>query len=77
MKRRAEKTKIARIFEYVGGYFWCDAASEIWDARGHAYQTKAAAMEAAARGGYRYAIGSGTYWDGVRAIPEYIRARAR
>jgi hypothetical protein len=44
------------------------------------FSTKADAMEAAARAGYRYAYGAGTYWPEnkePRAIPEYIRARAR
>lgn len=75
MKRRIEETKIAYIFAGVGGYY--NNAGPL-DKRGRAYATKAAAMEAACREGYRYATGSGTYWgDEIKAIPEFIRARAR
>jgi len=44
------------------------------------FSTKADAMETACRAGFRYVVGSGTYWPTSKepkAIPEYIRARAR
>ena len=40
------------------------------DARGRAYPTKAAAIRAAADMGYTHVTGSGSYWPGVRRIPE-------
>lgn len=63
------KKSIAVIFEDVGGYFYCDADSECLDARGTPSNTKAQAMRRAAASGYTHAKGSGTYWDGVQAIP--------
>lgn len=61
----------------VGGYHWCDLerADEagMLYAGGPAYPTKAAAMRAAAFDGYTHATGSGTYWEGVRAIPDKYR----
>lgn len=77
MKRRTPETKIARIFTDTDGYYWCDNTGPL-DKSGQVHTTKAAAMEAACRDGYRYATGSGTYWgNAIRAIPEFIRARAR
>lgn len=77
MQRRTSDTKIARVFEDVGGYYWCDDDGPL-DTSGKCYKTKADAMTAAAFDGYRYATGSGTYWGNeVKAIPEHLRARAR
>lgn len=77
MKRRTDDTKVARIFADIDGYYWCDDDGPL-DKSGQVHKTKAGAMESACRDGYRFAIGSGTYWgDEIRAIPEYIRARAR
>ena len=61
--------KTARIFEDVGGYFVCDESSKFLDARGRPYGKKSDALRAASYMGYTHAIGSGTYWDGVRKIP--------
>ena len=66
--------RVARIFEDVGGYYVCDDALDYLDARGMPHATKAAALRAAATDYgdgefYTHAVGSGTYWDGVRAIP--------
>ena len=60
---------VARIFDDVGGYYVCSDAINHLDARGRCYPTKAAAMRAAAEMGYTHCAGSGTYYDGVRAIP--------
>ena len=71
---------VARIFDDVGGYYVCSDAinptcsvtggrKRYLAARGRCYPTKAAAMRAAAEMGYTHCAGSGTYYDGVRAIP--------
>ncbi len=66
--------KTARIFEEpTGKYHICDDGLDYLDARGHAHDTKADAMRAAARDGYIHAIGSGTYWDGIKRIPKKYR----
>jgi hypothetical protein len=66
------KTTVARIFqEPTGKYYICDDASDYLDARGPGYDTKAAALRAAASGpdAYTHATGSGTYWGkSVRSI---------
>lgn len=71
--------KIARIFADIGGYYICDNHEDYLDARGVAYPSKAAALRAAADnyGGvqepYTHAIGSGTYWQGIKRIPAKFR----
>ncbi len=65
--------KIARIFEEVTGkYHICDEDGPL-DARGHAHDTKADAMRAAARDGYTHCVGSGTYRKGIHRIPASLR----
>ena len=69
--------KVARIFEDVGGYYVCDEDGPL-DTRGVPHATKAEALRAAAKvwpgtEPYTHAVGSGTYWDGVRAIPAKYR----
>lgn len=61
--------KTARIFEDVGGYYICDESSEFLDACGSSYSRISDALRAAIYNGYTHAIGSGTYWDGVKKIP--------
>lgn len=66
--------RIARVFADCDGYHWCDESLDFLDARGRAYKTKAEAMRAAyVFGEYTHATGSGTYRDGVRAIPKHLR----
>jgi hypothetical protein len=65
----------ARIFEEADGkYYICDDDAEILDARGKGHPTKAEAMRAAADMGYTHAVGSGTYWEGVRKLPQDVVA---
>lgn len=59
--------KIARVFEDIGGYYFCDDVRPL-DARGFAYPTKAEAQRAAVRDGYTHGIGSGMYRDGVSKL---------
>ena len=62
--------KVARIFqEPTGKYHICSEDSETLDARGKGHLTKAEAMIAAVRMGYTHAVGSGTYWGGIRKLP--------
>ncbi len=64
------KKKVARIFEELTGkYHVCDDALPHLAAGGQAFDTKASAMYAAAYDGYTHAVGSGTYWRGVRRLP--------
>ena len=61
--------KVARIFEESDGrYYICDNNLDYLDARGYGYPTKAEAMRAAKDMGYTHAIGSGTYWTGIRKL---------
>lgn len=69
LEAREQLKRTARIFEDVGGYYVCSEAGEFLDTRGPAYRTKADALRAATVSGYEYAVGSGTYWSGVRKIP--------
>lgn len=67
--------QVARIFEEVTGkYHYCDDSLDCLDARGHGYDTKAGALRAASYDGYTHAVGSGCYWDGIRRIPQKLRA---
>lgn len=63
---------IAKIFEDVGGYYVCDETGPL-DTRGRSYKTKADALRGACRDGYTHAVGSGTYWTGIQAIPKKFR----
>jgi hypothetical protein len=66
------KRTVARIFREVNGlYYVCDDSIPALDARGQGYRTKAEAMRAAARD-YTHAVGSGTYWAGVRSLKPYL-----
>lgn len=67
------KRKVARVFEDVGGYHYCDEGDGMLDARGAPSETKARALRLAWEAGYTHAVGSGTCWDGVRAIPVKYR----
>jgi hypothetical protein len=70
-EKNEHECKVARIFEEcTGKYHICDDDSDCLDARGHGYDSKAAALRSAANGpdAYTHAVGSGTYWDGVRSI---------
>jgi hypothetical protein len=51
--------KTARIFEDVGGYYFCDDGLPYLDTRGTSYDTVTAARQAAWESGYNYAVGSG------------------
>lgn len=55
------KKSMARVFEDVGGYYFCDDGLDYLDARGAAYDSKAAALRAAYAAGYTHATGSGAY----------------
>jgi hypothetical protein len=66
--------KIARIFlESDGRYYICPEDGDFYDARGRGHNSKSSALRAAWRDGYTHAIGSGTYWGGVRSIPPRYR----
>jgi hypothetical protein len=66
------KRTVARIFREVNGlYYICDDELSYLDARGVGYRTKADALRAAA-GNYTHAVGSGTYWAGVRSLKPYL-----
>lgn len=66
--------KTARIFqESTGQYHICDDSLDYLDARGRGFDAKADAMRTAFSMGFTHAVGSGTYWDGVRAIPQKYR----
>ena len=69
MKKEIES--IARIFEDTNGYYFCDDLEGFLDARGYAFESKIEAIRAAANDGYSHAIGSGTYWKGVKSIRGY------
>lgn len=64
------KKLVARVFEDVGGYFVCGEDLGFFDARGTPAKNKAEALRRAVMCGYTHAVGSGTYWDGVRRIPK-------
>ena len=69
--------QVARIFSDVNyRYHISPEENDILDARWTSYETKAGALRAAAAVGYTHAIGSGTYWDGVRTIPRRFRSNA-
>ena len=59
-----KEVRMARVFEDVGGYYYCNEGLSYLDARGRAYPSKSAALRAAYRGGYTHAIGSGAYRQG-------------
>ena len=66
------KRTVARIFQEPNGlYYICDDELSYLDTRGVGYRTKADALRAAA-GNYTRAVGSGTYWDGVRSLKPYL-----
>lgn len=53
---------IARIFEDIGGYFYCDDSLDYLDTRGGAYSTLKAAKQAAKRRGFTHAaVGKKVY----------------
>ena len=61
----------AHIFkELTGHYHVCDARVHMLDPRAPDYRTKEAALRAAYEAGYTYAVGSGTYGEGVQKLPE-------
>ena len=62
--------KVARIFSEADGYHVGDDKLDYLDARGKPFRTKAAAMRYALTNGYTHAVGSGTYWDGIKTIPK-------
>jgi hypothetical protein len=65
---------VARIFQDQGNeYFVCDDDSSDLDARGTPHNTKFQAIRAAAQQGYTHAVGSGTWWRGIRRIPTRMR----
>ena len=67
------KRTVARIFrEHNGLYYVCDDSIPALRARGRGYRTKAEALRAAARDSYTHAVGSGTYWAGVRSLKPYL-----
>ncbi len=74
--QRATSETTALIYKKWGAVYFCASHLPPAIAGNGPYATKAQAMEAAAVAGFRFAEGSGTYWKGVRAIPEHIRARA-
>ncbi len=62
--------KVARVFEEPTGLYHVCGDSLTWlDARGPGCRSKADALRLAMDCGYTHAVGSGTYWEGVRAIP--------
>lgn len=64
------KRKVARVFEEcTGKYHICDDGLPHLDARGPGYDTKAQALRVAVHIGYTHAVGSGTYWEGIKRIP--------
>jgi len=67
--------RVARVFEDVDGYYVCSDDLGYLETRGGSYSTKAAAMRVASQLGYTHCTGSGTYHDGVRAIPERLQGR--
>src|SRR5574338_47961 len=67
---RQNRKKIARIFqENDGNYYVCDNALDYLDARGQPHKTKKSAILHAYHLDYTHAIGSGTYWKGIKKIP--------
>jgi len=76
--RAIEAGSVAVIFEDVGGYHTCDYAPgcPLWTGGGPT-ATKSEAMRQAWIAGYTHATGSGTYWDGIRAIPIKCRDLGR
>ena len=72
MSKHVDKRLVARIFREPNGlYYICDDNLSYLDARGVGYRTKADALRAAARD-YTHAVGSGTYWVGVRSLTPYL-----
>lgn len=69
--------KVARIFEEPDGKFYvCDDNAEVLDARGFGFVSKVEAMRAAKEMGFTHATGSGTYWKGVRKLPEELLCKS-
>jgi hypothetical protein len=58
---RVVAEKVARVFEDVNGYYFCDNTEKCLDMRGTAHPTKISVMRAAYRAGYTYCTGSGSY----------------
>lgn len=53
---------IARIFEDIGGYYYCDDSTDYLDTRGGAYPTVREAKKAAKNRGYTHAaVGKKVY----------------
>jgi hypothetical protein len=51
------QTTTARIFEDVGGFYFCSSASACLDARGRSFRSRAEALREAYRAGFTHAIG--------------------
>lgn len=51
------QTLTARIFEDVGGFYFCSSASACLDARGRSFRSRAEALREAYRAGFTHAIG--------------------
>ena len=51
------QTVTARIFEDVGGFYFCSSASACLDARGRSFRSRAEAMRGAYCAGFTHAIG--------------------
>lgn len=51
------QTVTARIFEDVGGFYFCSSASACLDARGISFRSRAEALRGAYRAGFTHAIG--------------------
>ena len=64
---------VARIFEDVGGYHLCSDGMRVLWTEPNPSPTKADALRQAWQSGYTHAVGSGTHWDGIRAIPVQYR----
>lgn len=73
----APRPSVAYIFEDIGGWYVCSDELDHLDTSGVAHPTKADALRAAAAWGYTHAVGSGTYWEGTRAIPRRFRRGGR
>jgi hypothetical protein len=65
--------KVAWVFQEVDGLYRVSNYHDILVTDGPGYKTKADALRAADRAGYTHAIGSGTYWPGIRRIPAEYR----